>query len=324
MQMDIANNKLEQLKKMTTVVADTGELEEIKKYRPTDATTNPSLILAASIKPEYQFLLEKAISFSKHKSENKQKKISLTLDYLFVLFGIEILKIIPGRVSTEIDARLSFDTEGSINKAKQIISLYEKEGIDRKRILIKIASTWEGIRAAEALEKENIHCNMTLLFCLPQAIKCADAKATLISPFVGRILDWYKNSDKNKTYAPLQDPGVLCVTEIYNYYKKMDYATQIMGASFRNVEEILDLAGCDFLTIAPKFLEALQTSQGPIIRNLSPETAKASSTQKIDIDEKKFRLLLCMNSMATEKLHEGIRLFTKDIETLENTLSSRI
>ena len=317
-------NKLEQLKKLTTVVSDTGEFEEIKKYHPTDATTNPSLILAASAKPEYQFLIEEAVVYGKKHGKNEAEQLTLALDKVFVNFGIEILKIIPGRVSTEVDARLSFDVEGSVKMAKQLIKLYEAAGIDRKRILIKLASTWEGIKAAEKLEKENIHCNMTLLFCLAQAIGCAEAHATLISPFVGRILDWYKKNEGVESYPPEKDPGVLSVTQIYAYYKKMGYKTQIMGASFRNADEILELAGCDLLTIAPKFLEELQKAQGSVPRKLSPEAAKKADIQKLQVDEKTFRWMLCNDAMASDKLYEGIRTFSKDIVKLQQLLSSRM
>lgn len=312
-------NKLDQLKKMTTIVSDTGEIEEIKKYHPTDATTNPSLIFAASSKPEYQFLIQEAVQFGKKNGKSKEEQKKLATDKVFVNFGLEILKIVPGRVSTEVDARLSFDIEGSIQKAKTLIGLYESAGMDRKRILIKLASTWEGFRAAEKLEKEGIHCNMTLMFSLPQAIGCAEANATLISPFVGRILDWYKKNE-GKDYPPAEDPGVVSVTQIYNYYKKMGYKTQIMGASFRNVDEILELAGCDLLTIAPKLLEELQKAEGDVVRKLSPEDAKKASIEKIKLDEKTFRWMLCENQMASEKLLEGIRNFAKDLVKLENYL----
>jgi transaldolase len=317
-------NKLEQLKKMTTIVADTGEFEEIKKYHPTDATTNPSLIFSASSMPEYQFLVEEAIQFGKKEGKTPKEKIQLSLDKIFVNFGIEILKIVPGRVSTEVDARLSFDVEGSIKKAHSLIGLYEKAGIPRERILIKLASTWEGIRAAEVLEKEGIHCNMTLMFSLAQAIGCAMSKATLISPFVGRILDWYKKSEGKESYPPAQDPGVVSVTQIYHYYKKMGIKTQIMGASFRNIDEILELAGCDLLTIAPKLLEELQKAEGPVPRKLDPEAAKKMTIEKIDLDEKTFRWMLCENAMATDKLAEGIRNFAKDIIKLEKHIEQRM
>lgn len=317
-------DKLEQLKKLTTVVADTGEFEEIKKYRPTDATTNPSLIFAASSKPEYQFLIEDAIQWGKKHSKNPKETTDCILDKVFVNFGMEILKIVPGRVSTEVDARLSFDVEGSIKKAHRLISLYEEAGIDRKRILIKLASTWEGVQAAKVLEKEGIHCNMTLMFSLGQAIACAEVHATLISPFVGRILDWYKKSEGKESYPPAQDPGVLSVSQIYNYYKKMGYKTQIMGASFRNSDEILELAGCDLLTIAPKLLEELHTAEGPVPRKLDPQAAHGMNIEKISMDEKTFRWMLNENAMATEKLAEGIRNFAKDIVKLEKTFQQRL
>jgi transaldolase len=317
-------NKLDQLKKMTVIVSDTGEFEEIKKYHPTDATTNPSLILAASSKPEYQFLIEEAVVHGQKKGTTKSEQLTLAMDKVFVNFGLEILKIIPGRVSTEVDARLSFDVEGSVAKARNLVELYEAAGIDRKRILIKLASTWEGMKAAHQLEKENIHCNMTLLFSLAQAIGCAEAKATLISPFVGRILDWHKKNEGKESYPPAEDPGVISVTQIYKYYKKMGYPTQIMGASFRNTDEILELAGCDLLTIAPKLLDELQKAEGEVPRKLSPEMAKKADIQKIDVDEKTFRWMLCNDAMASDKLYEGIRTFSKDIVKLQQLLSSRM
>ena len=308
---------------MTVIVSDTGEFEEIKNYHPTDATTNPSLILAASTKPEYQFLIEEALTYGKKHGKSKPEQLTMAMDKVFVNFGLEILKIIPGRVSTEVDARLSFDVEGSIQKAHQLIALYEAAGIDRKRILIKLASTWEGMKAAEQLEKENIHCNMTLLFSLAQAIGCAEARATLISPFVGRILDWYKKNEP-KEYPGAQDPGVISVTQIYNYYKKMGYKTQIMGASFRNIDEILELAGCDLLTIAPKLLDELQKAEGDVPLKLSAEIGKKADIQKIVVDEKTFRWMLCNDPMASDKLYEGIRNFSKDIVKLQQLLSSRM
>ena len=305
-------NQLDQLKKYTIVVADTGDFEQLKQYAPTDATTNPSLIFSASEQPQYRALLQSAVA--------KGKKNAL--DQVFVNFGLEILKIIPGRVSTEVDARLSFDVDGSIAKARHLISLYEEAGINRKRILIKLASTWEGICAAKELEKEGIHCNMTLLFCLPQAVACAEVKATLISPFVGRILDWYKKSEGVSGYAPAEDPGVKSVKQIYNYYKKFGYRTQIMGASFRNKEEILELAGCDLLTISPNLLEELKKNSNQIECKLNPSSAKNTPEEKLHLDEKTFRLLLNENAMATEKLSEGIRNFSKDIKKLEALLKS--
>ncbi|HSX03270.1 MAG TPA: transaldolase [Rhabdochlamydiaceae bacterium] len=313
-------SKLDQLKKLTTIVSDSGEFEEIKKYHPTDATTNPSLIFKASSMPAYQFLIQDAIVYGKKKGQTHKDQLEHALDKVFVNFGIEILKIIPGRVSTEVDARLSFDVEGSIKKARALVALYESAGLMRNRILIKLASTWEGAIAAKELEKEGIHCNMTLLFSLAQAIPCAEAKATLISPFVGRILDWYKKAEGKTSYLPQEDPGVKSVTEIYNYYKKMGYKTQIMGASFRNIDEILELAGCDLLTIAPELLEQLQKAEGPVERKLDPAKAKTLDIKKITIDEKTFRLMLCEDAMAVEKLHEGIRNFAKDIVKLEKVL----
>lgn len=313
-------NKLEQLKAMTTVVSDTGEFAEIKKYHPTDATTNPSLVLAAATLAEYQPLLKEAVAYGKKQGKTKEDQKRLALDKVFVNFGLEILKLIPGRVSTEVDARLSFDIQGSVAKARNLIALYEAAGIDRKRILIKLASTWEGICAAEVLEKEGIHCNMTLLFSMPQAIGCAQSKATLISPFVGRILDWYKKHENKDSYPPAEDPGVLSVKQIFYYYKKMGIKTQIMGASFRNSDEILELAGCDLLTIAPKFLEELQKAEGPVPRKLDPEAAKKMSIEKINLDEKTFRWMLCDNAMASDKLYEGIRTFSKDIVKLEKLI----
>jgi transaldolase len=312
-------SQLEQLQKMTTIVADTGEIEEIKKHCPTDATTNPSLILAASTKPEYQFLIEEALSYGRKNG----KSLAHALDKVCVNFGLEILKTIPGRVSTEVDARLSFDTVGSVQKARELIALYEAAGIDRKRILIKLASTWEGAQAAFHLEREGIHCNMTLLFSLTQAIACADTHATLISPFVGRILDWYKKNEGKESYLPAEDPGVLSVTQIYHYYKKFGIKTQIMGASFRNKDEITELAGCDLLTISPKLLQELSASDEPITRKLSQEKALHMNISPIKVDEKTFRWMLCKDPMASDKLYEGIRNFAKDIVKLEELLASR-
>ncbi len=314
-------NPLDQLKKLTTVVADTGDFATLKQYQPTDSTTNPSLIYAASQQPQYKHLVEEAIRYGKAKTQNP---LSHILDKVFVNFGLEILKIVPGRVSTEVDARLSFDVEGSIEKARYLISLYEAAGIDRKRVLIKLASTWEGIVAAQKLEKEGIHCNMTLLFSLPQAIACAEAHATLISPFVGRILDWYKKAEGVVGYPGASDPGVKSVTTIYNYYKKFGYKTQIMGASFRNIDEILELAGCDLLTIAPNLLQELQKGTDSVTRKLDPAKAKESPIQKQHMDEKTFRYLLNEDAMATEKLAEGIRNFAKDIVKLENMILDKM
>lgn len=314
-------NKLEQLRKFTVIVSDTGEIDEIKKYKPTDATTNPSLIFAAAGKPEYQHLVDKALHAGKSASSAVQ--LDQIMENIFVNFGLEILKIVPGRVSTEVDARLSFDIEASIAKARHFIELYEKAGIPRERILIKLASTWEGIKAAEVLEKEGIHCNMTLMFSLAQAIGCAQVKATLISPFVGRILDWYKKNE-GRDFTPQEDPGVKSVIEIYNYYKKFGYKTQIMGASFRNSGEILELAGCDLITIQPKFLGELQEAMGTVERKLDPEAAKKSPVEKIHLDEKTYRWMMCNNPMASQKLDEGIVSFTKDIIKLEAMMKARL
>lgn len=316
-------NQLDALKKMTTIVADTGDIDSIKKYLPTDATTNPSLILAASKKPEYQHLIEEAVQYAKKNASSKDELLKHLMDKLMVNFGTEILKEIPGRVSTEIDARLSFDVEGSIKKAHSLIALYEKANIKKERILIKLATTWEGILAAKALEKDGIHCNMTLLFSMTQAIGCAEAKATLISPFVGRILDWYKKSEGVSGYAPEEDPGVVSVSKIFNYYKKFEYPTQIMGASFRNKEEILELAGCDLLTISPILLEELSKSDAPVVKKLDAEKAKNSNFEKISLDEKAFRFMLNEDQMATEKLSEGIRKFAEDGIFLEKMIAEK-
>ena len=303
-------NQLEQLKQFTTVVADTGDFQSIQAYTPRDATTNPSLILKAVQKAEYQPLLAQAVA------QNAGKSSDEIIDQLLISFGIKILEIVPGRVSTETDARLSFDTEATVAKGRQLIALYEAAGISRERILIKIASTWEGIRAAEILEKEGIRCNMTLLFSLAQAAACAEAGAQLISPFVGRIYDWFKKQTGQEIFGA-DDPGVLSVKRIYNYYRKFDYKTEIMGASFRNTSQILELAGCDLLTISPDLLQKLSDSDTKISSKLNPETAKLSNLEKIEITEKSFRFLLNEDAMATEKLSEGIRLFCTDTIKLE-------
>lgn len=310
-------NKFDGLKEHTIIVADTGEIDEIKKYHPTDATTNPSLILKASEIDEYKPFIEEAVSFGKG-------DLDLTITKVFVNFGVEILKHIPGRVSTEVDARLSFDVEGSIKKAHQYIELYKKAGIEKERVLIKLASTWEGVLAASQLEKEGIHCNMTLMFSLAQAIACAEARATLISPFVGRILDWYKKAEEKESYPPDEDPGVVSVTKIFNYYKKFGYNTQIMGASFRNVDEVLELAGSDLLTIAPKLLKELTDTEGAVPKKLDAEKAKSADIEKISVDEKTFRWLLNDEAMATEKLAEGIRNFAKDTVKLEKLIQGMV
>ncbi|MBI3730317.1 MAG: transaldolase [Burkholderiales bacterium] len=308
-------NQLEQLKQYTTVVADTGDFQAIQAYAPRDATTNPSLILKAVQKPEYLPLLEKAVK------DTAGKSIDETIDHLLIAFGLEILKVIPGRVSTETDARLSFDTAGTIAKGRQLIAMYEAAGIPRDRILIKIASTWEGIRAAEVLEKEGIRCNMTLLFCLAQAIACAEAGAQLISPFVGRIYDWYKNKTGQEIFGA-DDPGVLSVKKIYTYYRKFGYDTEVMGASFRNTSQILELAGCDLLTISPDLLQKLSDSNSNVTQKLSKELAASSDLQKISMDEKTFRLELNEDAMATEKLSEGIRAFCADTVKLEKMIAA--
>jgi transaldolase len=316
-------SQLDQLKKFTKVVADTGDFESIRAYKPQDATTNPSLIFAAVQQPEYGHLLDEAIKDVKDSALSGSKKIEAVMDQLLVLFGLEILKIVPGRVSTETDARLSFNREGSINKAHQLIALYEQKGISRDRILIKIASTWEGIKAAEKLQTEGIHCNLTLLFSFPQAVACAEAKVQLISPFVGRIYDWYKAST-GKEYTGAEDPGVQSVTRIYNHYKKFGYETEVMGASFRNVSQIIELAGCDLLTISPNLLEKLSQSTEVIERKLDPEIAKASADEKVHFDEKSFRFALNEDAMATEKTAEGIRKFSADIVKLEKIIASKL
>lgn len=315
-------NKLEQIRSMTTIVIDTGDIQSIETFKPQDATTNPSLILAASQNPAYQELIAEALAFSKAKAHSEKERRTLLMDKVFVNFGAAILQIVPGRVSTEVDARLSFDRKGSIEKAHALISLYEASGISRDRVLIKLASTWEGIAAAQELEKEGIHCNMTLLFSLAQAIACAEAGVTLISPFVGRILDWYKKNEGKDSYPPAEDPGVISVTEIYNYFKKFGYSTKVMGASFRNAGEIIELAGCDLLTIAPSLLKELSEATGPVIRKLSPELAQKSSLQKISLDEKAYRWLFNENPMAVDKLAEGIRKFAQDAAKLESQLIS--
>lgn len=313
-------NKLEQLRALTTIVADTGDIDAIKLYSPTDATTNPSLILLAAGQPQYAPLIEEAVSYSKTQGTSAKEQRRLLMEKLFVNFGVEILKIIPGRVSTEVDARLSFDVEGSIQTAHDLIGLYEEAGVPRERILIKLASTWEGTKAARVLEKEGIHCNMTLMFSMPQAIECAEAGATLISPFVGRILDWYKKTEGVEGYPPEEDPGVRSVDQIYHYFKRFGYKTDVMGASFRNKEEVLELAGCDLLTISPKLLEEIQEEEGEVVRKLDPEKAKTMNIEKIPIDEKKFRWMLNENAMGTEKLAEGIRRFAADAVKLENLI----
>jgi transaldolase len=315
--------QLDQLKKLTKVVADTGDFESMRDFQPQDATTNPSLILAAATKPQYAHLLEGAVKDRRSSGLTGAKQLDDVIDHVLVNFGLEILKIVPGRVSTETDARLSFDTAGTIAKARQLIALYEARGIQRDRILIKIASTWEGIKAAEVLEKEGIHCNLTLLFSMAQAIACAEAKVQLISPFVGRILDWYKAATK-KDYAPAEDPGVQSVTEIFNYYKKFGYRTEVMGASFRNKGEITELAGCDLLTISPNLLAELAASHDPVPRKLDAQAAAKLDLKQVHLDEKTFRLQLNEDAMATEKTAEGIRKFAADIVKLEQVIAAKL
>lgn len=308
-------NQLEQLKQYTTIVADTGDFQSIKVFAPQDATTNPSLILKAVQKDEYKPIMEKAAR------DHAGKTTGEIVDQVLVAFGREILNIIPGRVSTETDARLSFDTEGTIAKGRTLIGLYEAAGIPRERVLIKIASTWEGIRAAQVLQKEGIRCNMTLLFSLPQAVACAEAGAQLISPFVGRIYDWYKKSTGNE-YTGADDPGVQSVKRIYNYYRKFGYKTEVMGASFRNTSQIIELAGCDLLTISPELLQKLAESDVALTRKLSPEASKDTDLEKLTLDEKTFRTQLNDDAMATEKLSEGIRAFCTDAGKLDKLIEA--
>jgi transaldolase len=317
-------NTLESLRRYTTVVADTGDFEAIAEHKPRDATTNPSLLFQAAQKPHYQHLVDEALDFAVRSPGDQAARSVMFMDRLFIEFGCEILKIVPGRVSTEVDAGLSFDTEATLAKARKLIGMYTKEGVDRQRILIKIASTWEGIRAAEQLEREGIHCNLTLLFSFAQAVACAEAGVTLISPFVGRIYDWYLKSRGVKDIPTDEDPGVASVTRIYNYFKKFDYKTQVMGASFRKMDQIVRLAGCDLLTISPELLEQMEKSEASVPRRLSVETAKASDAEKIHLDEKTFRWMHNEDAMATEKLAEGIRKFYADARKLEQYSRSRV
>ena len=319
----MSTNALEQLKKFTTVVADTGDFASMKAYAPQDATTNPTLIEKAVEMPAYQGLLEKAVAEGKGGAGSKEVRARAIIDQLLTLFGREILKIVPGRVSTEVDARLSFDVQATVEKARHLIEIYRAAGIDRERILIKIAATWEGAQAAKIVQKEGIQCNLTLMFSLPQAVACAEAGARLISPFVGRIYDWYKKST-GKEYVGAEDPGVKSVRQIYAYYKKFGYATQEMGASFRNMGQILELAGCDLLTISPNLLGELQSSSVAVVQKLDMAEAKKDSIEKLPLDEKSFRFLLNEDAMATEKLAEGIRLFSADIVKLEKKILAKI
>lgn len=315
-------NKLEQLRKMTTVVADTGDVDAIQKYNPQDATTNPSLLLKAAQMPNYQTLVKDAIVFGKSAEGTVSDQVSQAMDKLAVNFGMEILKKIPGRVSTEVDAQFSFDTNRTLQKARHLVALYDAAGISKNRLLIKIASTWEGIQAARILEQEGIHCNLTLLFSMAQAIACAESKVYLISPFVGRILDWYQ-AKEGKTFSPEEDPGVQSVTQIYHYYKKFGYQTIVMGASFRNIGEIEQLSGCDRLTISPALLEELGKEEGELPIRLTPETSKDLPIQPIEMDEPAFRWMMNEDVMASEKLGDGIRRFHQDSEALRAYLQQR-
>src|SRR5215469_7495098 len=315
---------LDSLKQYTTVVADTGDIDAIARHRPQDATTNPSLLFQAAQMPAYRHLVEEATEAALTQGGDHDRMAEEFIDRLFVLFGYEILAVIPGRVSTEVSASLSFDTEGTIVKARKLISLYEKKGISRDRVLIKIASTWEGIRAASLLECEGIHCNLTLLFSFAQAVACAEASVTLISPFVGRIYDWFKKEKGGPEIPPDQDPGVASVTRIYNYYKRYGYKTQVMGASFRNVNQIVRLAGCDLLTISPDLLNQLETTEGAVERSLDPVNAKASKDERLHLNEKTFRWMHNEDAMATEKLAEGIRKFNSDARHLEGYALSQV
>ncbi|MFZ0864942.1 MAG: transaldolase [Candidatus Sulfotelmatobacter sp.] len=315
---------LESLRQYTTVVADTGDIEAIAQHRPQDATTNPSLLFQAAQMPAYRHLVEEAADVASEQGGTQQRMAEEFVDRLFVLFGSEILKVVPGRVSTEVPASLSFDMAGTVAKARKLISLYEKRGFSRDRILIKIASTWEGIRAAEVLELEGIHCNLTLLFSFAQAAACAQAGVTLISPFVGRIYDWYKKEHGGTDIAPDQDPGVASVTRIYNYYKKFGYKTQVMGASFRNLNQIVRLAGCDLLTISPELLKELENTEGTVERELDPVTARDSKEQRLCLEEKTFRWMHNEDPMATEKLAEGVRKFNSDAHRLQQFALARV
>ncbi len=319
-------NLLDQLAAMTVVVADTGDIDAIKQFTPRDATTNPSLILAAAQIPAYQNLIDISLQESREvcgATAPAEEVVREALDEICVTFGKEILKIVPGRVSTEVDARLSFDTEATITKARKLIGLYRQAGINRERVLIKIAATWEGMRAAEVLEKEGIHCNLTLLFSFAQAVAAAEAGVTLISPFVGRILDWYKKSTGRDSYPGPEDPGVVSVSQIFNYFKTYGYKTEVMGASFRNIDEIIELAGCDLLTISPALLDQLRQTQGDLQRKLNPFDP-APTEEQIHLDQAGFAAMMASDPMATEKLDEGIRGFSKAIETLEAQLAHRL
>jgi transaldolase len=315
-------NQLEQLKQFTTIVADTADFESIREFKPQDCTTNPSLVYAATQKDNYSHFLEEILLNRRKSGLSGAEQLEDIIDHLLVRFGRAMLEIVPGRVSTETDVRYSFDVEGSIRKARLLIKLYEEQGIERERVLIKIASTWEGMMAAEQLQKEGIKCNMTLLFSLPQAVRAAEAKVQLISPFVGRIYDWFKAANK-RDYIGAEDPGVQSVREIYTYYKHFGYETEVMGASFRNAGQILELAGCDLLTISPELMKALAESHDAVDRKLAPENAKTADVKRLEIDEKTFRYLVNQDAMATEKTAEGIRKFAADIRKLEKFIAGR-
>lgn len=314
---------LEQLRKFSKIVADSGDFESIRRFKTLESTTNPSLILAAAQDQKYAHLIDEALAYARRRITDRPKQISLAVEKLFINFGLEILKIVPGRVSTEVDARMSFDNEGTVKKAREVIAMYKEAGVDRERVLVKIASTWEGIKAAETLTKEGIHCNMTLMFSIAQAIACAEAKVQLVSPFVGRILDWHAKNNPDQKYTPEAEPGVLLTKDIYNYYKKYGYKTEIMASSFRNTGEILALAGCDLMTISPALLNELERTEGNLERKLSPEKSNETDIKKTDMDQKKFRWLMNEDIMAQEKLAEGIKKFNEDIAKLESLLLRR-
>ena len=316
-------NQLEQLKQFTTVVADTADFQSIREFEPQDCTTNPSLVYAATQQENYSHFLEEVLVDRRKSGLSGAAQLEDIIDHLLVRFGSAMLEIVPGRVSTETDVRYSFDVEGSMRKARRLIELYEEEGIGRERVLIKIASTWEGLMAAEQLQKEGIRCNMTLLFSLPQAVRAAEAKVQLISPFVGRIYDWFKAANK-RDYTGAEDPGVQSVKEIYTCYKHFGYETEVMGASFRNVGQILELAGCDLLTISPELMKALSESHATVVRKLRPENAEGAQLKRLEIDENKFRYLLNEDAMATEKTAEGIRKFATDIAKLETFVAGKV
>jgi transaldolase len=323
MSTDTNLNQLEQIKKITTVVADTADFESIRAFKPQDATTNPSLVYAATQKENYSHFLDEVLTDRRKSGLSGAAQLEDIIDHLLVRFGSAMLEIVPGRVSTETDVRYSFDVEGAIKKAQRLIALYKEQGIERERVLIKIASTWEGLMAAEQLQKEGIKCNMTLLFSLPQAVRAAEAKVQLISPFVGRIYDWFKAANK-RDYVGAEDPGVQSVKEIYTYYKHFGYETEVMGASFRNVGQILELAGCDLLTISPELMKQLSESYDTVHRKLTPADAKKADLKPLTLDEKKFRYLLNEDAMATDKTAEGIRKFAADIAKLEQLVASKL